>query len=206
MRQQDVNTALDSGADAVGFVVASPSSPRNLSLEKARKLMRTVPVFTAKVTVTSSDDLMVVRKLCRALRPEAVQLHHHNPGLIRRLRKMEPEVKFILATALRDRSSLAEAKRSSRYSDAVLADTPSASGMGGTGKVHDWSLTARLRRDISPRPLIMAGGLTSRNVQSAILRVRPFAVDVSSGVEEQIGLKDPVKVREFIMKAKELAI
>jgi len=72
--------------------------------------------------------------------------------------------------------------------------------------MHDWSLTARLRMEISPRPLIMAGGLTPRNVQSAILRVRPFAVDVSSGVEEQIGLKDPVKVREFIMNAKELAI
>ena len=103
MRQQDVNIALDSGADAVGFVVASPSSPRNLSLEKARKLMRAVPVFTAKVTVTSSDDSMDSVRLCRALRPETVQLHHHNPELIRRLRKMEPEVKLILATALRDR-------------------------------------------------------------------------------------------------------
>jgi phosphoribosylanthranilate isomerase len=205
MRHGDVNTALDNGADAVGFVVGSPSSPRNLSLQRAKSLMRTVPVFATRVAVTSSDDAATVYRICKALRPEAVQLHHHNSELIRILRRTDPEVKLILATALKNHSSLAEAKRNSNYSDAVLADSPSASGMGGTGKLHDWSLTAKLRREISPHPLIMAGGLTPENVRSAIVKVRPFAVDVSSGVESKIGTKDTNKVREFIMNAKELA-
>jgi phosphoribosylanthranilate isomerase len=204
MRQKDVRTALESGADAVGFVVASPSSPRNLSLERARRMMRAVPIFATKVIVTSANDPRTIRKICSASQPDALQLHHYNLGMIRKLRSTEPEMKLILATAVKDQSSLADAKRSSDYSNAVLADTPSASGTGGTGRVHDWKLTAKLRQTISPHPLIMAGGLTPKNVQLAIRMVRPFAVDVSSGVEREIGAKDPAKVHEFIMNAKEL--
>jgi phosphoribosylanthranilate isomerase len=76
-------------------------------------------------------------------------------------------------------------------------------GMGGTGRTHDWELTARIRSTIYPYPLILAGGLTPGNVRAAIHRVRPFAVDVSSGVEKTIGIKDQGKIREFIMNAKE---
>jgi phosphoribosylanthranilate isomerase len=75
--------------------------------------------------------------------------------------------------------------------------------MGGTGRTHDWHLTATLRDKIYPRPLILAGGLTPINVQQAIKEVRPFAVDVSSGVEKTIGVKDRNKIRNFIKKAKE---
>ena len=91
----------------------------------------------------------------------------------------------------------------SGYSDAVLADSPSHDGMGGTGRTHDWNLTATLRDRIYPHPLILAGGLTPSNVQTAIKKVRPFAVDVSSGVEKTVGVKDPRKIRDFIMRAKE---
>jgi phosphoribosylanthranilate isomerase len=75
--------------------------------------------------------------------------------------------------------------------------------MGGTGKTHDWHLTALIRNAIHPHPLILAGGLTSKNVRRAIYEVRPFAVDVSSGVEKRVGVKDHEKIREFVMNAKE---
>lgn len=203
MRQKDVDTAVDNGADAVGFVVGSPSSRRNLSLAEARSLMKRVPIFATKVAVTSSKDSKNIRRICSALNPDALQLHRYNPKLIQMIRRTHPEIELILATAIRDLSSVLRAKRTSSYSNAVLADTPSIIGMGGTGRTHDWSLTASLRQKIHPHPLILAGGLTPSNVQLAIKKVKPYAVDVSSGVEESMGVKDHVKVRKFINNAKE---
>ena len=87
-----------------------------------------------------------------------------------------------------------------------MADSLGADGMGGTGRTHDWNLTARIREGISPDPLILAGGLTPGNVELAIVKVKPYAVDVSSGVESRIGMKDPVKIRSFIRNAKETIV
>lgn len=203
MRSKDVRASLDSGADAVGFVVASPSSRRNLPFDEARKLMKAVPMFATKVAVTSTNDRKSVLKICSKLKPDALQLHHHRLELVRLVRRKHPETKLILATAIRDRSSLRRASWASGYSDAVLADSSSLSGMGGTGRTHDWNLTAALRDRIYPHPLILAGGLTPSNVQTAIRKVRPFAVDVSTGVEKTVGAKDLKKIGDFIKRAKE---
>jgi phosphoribosylanthranilate isomerase len=203
MRLADVRAALDSGADALGFVVSSPSSPRNLSLNAAHALMKNVPVFATKVAVTSADDSRSVTKICSKLEPDALQLHRYRRQIVGFIRRKHPETKLILARAISDRISLGLASWTARESDAVLADSPSLSGMGGTGRTHDWSLTAALRDRIYPHPLILAGGLTPNNVQQAIRKVRPFAVDVSTGVEKTIGVKDPKKIRDFIKKAKE---
>jgi len=203
MRLSDVNAALNEGADALGFVVGSPSSPRNLPLTKAQKLMRMVRVFSTRVAVTSADDSERIVAICSKLRPDALQLHYHTPQLVQMLRKKQPATRLILAARVRDKLSMKQAESASRYGDAVLADSPSSTGMGGTGMTHDWKLTARIRKAIQPHPLILAGGLTPKNVETAIEIVRPFAVDVSSGVEETVGIKDHSKIREFIMKAKE---
>jgi phosphoribosylanthranilate isomerase len=202
MRSEDVKVAIDSGADAVGFVVGSPMSPRNLALTKARKLMKSVPIFTARVAVTSANDSKSVLKICSKLRPDAIQLHQHRRELVRLIRRQQPETSLILATAIRNRFSVARASRTSAYSDAVLADTPNTAGMGGTGQVHNWVLTAAVRDRIYPHPLILAGGLTPRNVRPAIRKVKPFAVDVSTGVERKTGIKDHMKIMEFIKNAK----
>lgn len=203
MRLQDVKAALKEGADAFGFVVRSPTSPRNLPFSKAKKLMRVVGVFSTKVAVTSTHDTHDVLKICQEVKPDALQLHYHTPQLLQILRKKQPDTKLILATPIRDASSLRRAKISSHRCDAILADSPSPSGLGGTGKVHNWRLTARIRNAIYPRPLILAGGLTARNVATAIAEVKPYAVDVSSGVERSVGIKDHQKIRWFIMNAKE---
>jgi phosphoribosylanthranilate isomerase len=203
MRTQDVTTALDSGADAVGFVVSSQSSPRNLSLSKAQKLMKTVPIFTTKVAVTSAKDARSIDKICSKLRPDALQLHQYEPQLASFIRRKHPEIRLILARATNNRSSLGLSAWTLRASHAILTDSPGHSGMGGTGRTHDWDISAALRDEIYPHPLILAGGLTPTNVQQAIRKVRPFAVDVSSGVEKKIGLKDRPKVSDFIRNAKE---
>ena len=202
MRLSDVSAAVNEGADAVGFVIDSPSSPRNLPLTKAQELMKAVRVFSTKVVVTSSHDPRRMVKICSKLKPDALQLHYHTPELVRMLRKKQ-STRLILATGVRDTSSLKQAKSMSRYADAVLADSPSGTGMGGTGRTHDWGLTARIRNTIHPHPLILAGGLTPSNVKAAIEIVRPFAVDVSSGVEKTVGVKDHGKIKEFIVNAKE---
>ena len=203
MRLSDVSAAVNEGADAVGFVIGSPSSPRNLPLAKARKLMKAASVFTTKVMVTSAHEPRRMIKIYSNLKPDALQLHYHTPELVHMLRKRQSTTSLILATGVRGRSSLKQARRISRYADAVLADSPSTTGVGGTGRTHDWGLTARIRNAIHPHSLILAGGLTPGNVKAAIEIVRPFAVDVSSGVEKAVGVKDRHKIREFIMNAKE---
>lgn len=203
MRSSDVQAAVNSGADAVGFVVASPSSPRNLTLAGARNLMRLAPVFIAKVAVTVADDTRTIHRICTGLNPNAVQFHHHNRKIVKQIRKLHPEMELILASAIRDETSLIIGKKTSVYADAVLADSPGTTGMGGTGIAHNWELTAALRNEVYPRPLILAGGLTPANVQAAIRKVRPYAVDVSTGVEERVGVKDHLKISEFISNAKE---
>ncbi|MGA2626365.1 MAG: phosphoribosylanthranilate isomerase [Candidatus Bathyarchaeia archaeon] len=202
MRLSDVSAAVNEGADAVGFVVESPSSPRNLSLTKAQELMKAVKMFSTKVAVTSAHDPKRIVAMCAKLRPDALQLHYHTPELVHILRKKQ-STSLILATGVRDTSSLKQVKSTSKYADAVLADSPSSTGMGGTGRTHNWELTARIRNAIHPHPLILAGGLTADNVKAAIEVVRPFAVDVSSGVEKTIGVKDHDKIRKFIMNAQE---
>jgi len=203
MRQVDVEAAIKYGADAVGFIVGVPSSPRNLGIGRANKLMKLVPAFNLKVAVTSSTDLKTLRKISDTLQPDALQLHNHNKTIIRNIQKHDPHLRLILGVQVENESSITYAKHASKYSDAIIADSPSRTGRGGTGLTHDWILTTRIRKAINPHPLILAGGLTTTNVQSAIRTVGPYAVDVSGGVEKTKGVKDHMKMKEFIINAKE---
>ena len=206
MRKEDVQAAVDNGADAVGFVVQSPSSRRNLRLVKARKLISSVPVFVTRVAVTSAGDLKTIDRICSTLHPDALQLHRHDTRLLREMRHTHPEIGLILATGIQRGLSVAGAAGSLRLSDAILADTLGENGMGGTGQIHNWAMTATLRKRIHPHPLILAGGLTAGNVRRAIEKVRPYGVDVSTGVERKIGVKDHAKIREFIVNARRATI
>ena len=203
MRPQDIEAASKHGADAVGFVVETHISRRNLRLEEAKRLIKNVPVFMSKIAVTSTSDLKVLQEIVTRLHPDALQVHGCDLRTANNIRKKNPGLSIILATPIRDANSISKAETTTGYSDAVMADSPSEMGMGGTGRIHDWKLTARLRNRIYPHPLILAGGLTPNNVKSAIKEVRPYGVDVSSGVERTIGVKDHRKMKEFIKRAKE---
>jgi phosphoribosylanthranilate isomerase len=90
--------------------------------------------------------------------------------------------------------------------NAVLIDSYTAGKLGGTGKTHNWELSRSIRELIQPKPLILAGGLNQHNVIKAITQVKPYAVDVSSGVESSPGIKSTKKIYEFVKKAKEAEI
>jgi phosphoribosylanthranilate isomerase len=202
-RDDDLQTAVALGADALGFVVGIPSSPRNLSLKQAEKLINLVPIFVTSVLVMVPQSVDDILQTCVHLRPDAVQLHGDVLMDPVRLRTNLPNVSLIRALTT---NSVTLPEGASLGFDAVLLDSFSQSMSGGTGLVHDWNLSKRVKQTIHPTPLILAGGLTPENVQEAINTVQPYAVDVSTGVESHPRNKDPAKVLAFIRNVKEVKV
>lgn len=200
---KDLFTAVEAGADAVGFVVNVPQSPRNLSLNKAKEIVKSTPIFVETVIVTVTNDINQLVKIQKELNPSSIQIH----GLkeYHEIRRSLSDTHLIGAIQA-DSQALKNAMEVADTLDAVLLDSYVPGKYGGTGITHDWELSKRIREAIHPKPLIMAGGLKPENVKEAIQLVKPYAVDVSSGVESQPGIKDPKKVSEFIKNAKEVEI
>jgi phosphoribosylanthranilate isomerase len=202
-RKEDLDAATAAGADAVGFVVGTTASPRNISIEKAEKLFRQVPPFVKSVLVTvptSFDELEVYEKL----NPDAIQIHGENLLAAASVRLKFPNTPLIGAVNANPANALDAASRVSKIFDAVLLDSFANGRYGGTGIVHDWELSKRVEQVIHPKPLILAGGLNPENVAEAVRVVQPYAVDVSSGVELQPGIKDSQKIVNFIKNAKDV--
>jgi phosphoribosylanthranilate isomerase len=208
-KEEDVLAAVEAGADCLGFVVGAPSSPRNLSVETAHRMMGGVPDHVKKVIVTvkaQPDIEEMLSFLLRALAPDVVQLHGYELLIPTSIRRNFADIKFIGAVPIRDESCLGEGLALSKVFDGIHADSYANGLSGGTGKTHDWNLSARVRQLIDPTPLTLAGGLSSDNVAEAIRVVRPFAVDVSTGVERSPGVKDRDKIFEFVKTAKEVSV
>lgn len=205
-QEEDLAVAVAAGADAVGFVVGVPSSPRNLTLEKAEKLMKYVPIFVDSVVVTPASNINSLIKTYETLRPDAIQIHGENPLDASVIREKMRDVRLIKTVYVKIADVINEAVKVSGFFDAVLLDSFAQGKYGGTGVVHDWQLSRQIRQMIEPKPLILAGGLNPENVQDAIRIVQPYAVDVSSSVELSPGVKDPQKVFEFIKNAKEVSL
>jgi phosphoribosylanthranilate isomerase len=202
-RKEDLDAAAAAGADAVGFVVDVASSPRNLLLNEAEKLIRQVPPFVKSVLVTvprSIDEFETYEKL----NPDAIQIHGENLHAAASVRLKIPNSLLIGAVNANLANVLDVVSRASKLFDAVLLDSFADGKYGGTGIVHDWELSKRVKQTIYPKPLILAGGLTPENVAEAVRIVEPYAVDVSSGVELQPGIKDHKKLIEFIKNAKDV--
>jgi phosphoribosylanthranilate isomerase len=201
-RKEDLDAAAAAGADAVGLVVGVAASPRNISLEKAEKLFRQVPPFVKSVLVTIPTSPDELSEACKKLNPDAVQIHGANPrnaALFREKLSVTPLIRAVNANSV---DAFEAAQAASKIFDAVLLDSLAEGQYGGTGIVHDWTLSKRIRHIIHPTPLILAGGLNPENIAEAVRVVQPYAVDVSSGVEQQPGHKDNQKMIEFIKSAK----
>jgi phosphoribosylanthranilate isomerase len=203
-RKEDLNAATAAGADAVGFVVGVTSSPRNLSLADAEKLMRRVPPFVKSVLVTVPASLEELVATCGALNPDAVQIHGENLQEFGAIRDKLPNTLLIGAVKANAEDAVDKATEAVKMVDAVHLDSFANGKYGGTGIVHDWNASKSIKRAIYPKPLILAGGLTPENVAEAVHTVEPYAVDVSSGVEHQPGIKDHQKMVEFVKKAKDV--
>jgi phosphoribosylanthranilate isomerase len=199
-RSKDIALAVKAGADALGFIVGIPSSPRNLTLEKAKKLIKETPVFIDSVLVAKPKTIKELIKIVEGLKPKTLQIYGNNISTSELKKIGLPIIKPVKAD---EKIVFKEAKKACCF-NAVLIDSFSLNKLGGTGKPHDWKLSRKIRDEVYPKPLILAGGLTASNVQKAIKIVKPYGVDVSSGVEAKPGIKDYEKMVEFIEKAKGL--
>lgn len=188
-RVEDALVAARAGADAVGLVFYAPS-PRAVTAAQAREIVRALPPFVTPVGLFVDAAIEEVRAVLEAVPLSLLQFHgDESPASCRACGRP-----YIKAIRLREDDDLAARARSYDDAAAILADAYLEGVPGGTGRTLDWSrLPPRLAR-----PLILAGGLTPDNVAAAVARVRPFAVDVSGGVETAPGVKDAVKIAAFM--------
>jgi phosphoribosylanthranilate isomerase len=201
-RKEDLEAAAAAGADAVGFVVGVSSSSRTLSLAEAEKLIRRVPPFVKTVLVTVPASLEDLVETCEAVNPDAVQIHGENLQDVGAVRDKLPAKLLIGAVKAGSPDAVGTLVEAAKMLDAVLLDSFVQGKHGGTGVVHDWNVSQRVKQLVHPKPLILAGGLNPENVAEAVRTVEPYAVDVSSGVERQPGVKDYQKMVEFVKNAK----
>lgn len=185
---EDAALAAEAGAAALGFNFV-PGTPRCLSPEIAGAIIAGLPPFVTAVGVFLDQPLEEVLRTAALAGVGAVQLHgSEGPDYARRI-----PLKVIKAIPVAGRASLAGLAGYPAH--AFLLDSHRAGAPGGTGRTFDWELALEARRQ---GRIVLAGGLTPQNVAEAVRRVRPFAVDVASGVESRPGVKDPQKVRDFI--------
>ena len=194
----DLRAAIEAGADAVGIISSvSVDTPREVDRGTAAELVAEVPPFVTATLVTMPDDADHAVDLIRAIRPDAIQLHGdfsaEDIGYIR----AETGIKVIPAI---DYTDTERAHELDAAADAILVDSTSEEGAGGTGETHDWESTADLA-DTLTSPVILAGGLTPDNVAKAVRTAAPFAVDVASGVERDPGRKDHTALATFVQNA-----
>ncbi|MBI4001554.1 MAG: phosphoribosylanthranilate isomerase [Nitrospira defluvii] len=189
---EDAAVAVEAGADAVGFVFHK-KSPRCAEAAVVRAIVKTLPPFVLPVGVFVNEEAKVVRDLMDSCGLVLAQLHGDETAAY-----CEALGRPVLkAIRLKDRRSfLALAEFQGRAGvRGFLVDAFSPDAYGGTGQVADWSLAAEAA---SAATILLAGGLTPENVSQAIQQVRPYGVDVSSGVEASPGRKDHGKVRAFV--------
>jgi len=207
---EDISICVNEGADALGFVIEYPVPvPWNLKVEEAKRLMEAVPIFISKVAVVG-DEFEKIMEIAEDLKPDAIQLHGNEPldlteKIISKMRSLKIKVikavRFSAETGeviseIKDPIELCKTLEKMKV-DAILLDSKTKDLPAGTGKTLDWKKAALIKDSVSV-PIILAGGLRRENIRDAILTVRPYAVDVISGVEREKGKKDPVKVRDFI--------
>lgn len=191
MRPEDVE--MSSPADYIGFVV-NAGTRRSLTAAKAKELMSVCSKPRVVVSTCTAADALI--DLASSLEPEVLQISA--PLSEDALFEVREGLSCLLWAVVHvgGGNEAARVGMVMNIADAVMLDTCSPAG-GGTGTVHDWSVSRRLKEIAAPRPVILAGGLDSDNVEYAVRAVGPFAVDVSSGVEVH-GAKDPGRVRELI--------
>lgn len=194
--------AIDAGCDAMGFImgVTHESSDYITPAETAR-MIRHLPPFIEPVAVTHLQDTEDLIKLVRESHCTTLQIQDTiEPPEIDRIRDALPYLKIVKAVHVMDESAIATAKRYEPYADALILDTRTNEKLGGTGIPHDWNISAEIVAR-SSIPVILAGGLTPENVREAIQKVRPYGVDVHTGVRKN-GARNPERTLAFAREAR----
>jgi len=191
-RRRDVRAAVLAGADALGFVFA-PRSKRVLNSERAAELVSGVPAFVSRVGLFMDQDFEEVATILDRVQLTLLQFHGSEDAEFCR----QFGLPYIKAVSMDSGAAVERALKEYPDAAALLLDSHPAGGTGGTGMVFDWSLVPECAF-----PLVLAGGLAPGNVRQAIQQVRPWAVDVSSGVESAPGIKSEELMQKFIQEAK----
>jgi phosphoribosylanthranilate isomerase len=191
-RPEDARAAVEFGADALGLVFYAPS-PRCVTVEQAWEIARIVPPFITLVGLFVNETKLTVRRVMEAVPIQLLQFHGDEEESFCR----SFHAPYIKAARVRPGLDLVKYAESYPSAQGLLLDAY-VEGYGGGGKPFDWSLIP----PGLPLPLILSGGLDADNVTEAVRRVRPWAVDVSSGVEAAKGIKDAGKIAAFIAGVK----
>lgn len=198
---------MDCGVRHLGFPLRLPVNAEDLSEAEAATIIRAIRPPCFGVAITYQDAADDVARFMDYLGAAIVQLHGDiSPGELRKLRQLRPGLRIIKSLVVGEHTEpelAAMARGLGEFVDAFITDTfdPESGASGATGKTHDWQISRRLV-EVSPKPLILAGGLTPQNVREAIRAVRPAGVDVHTGVEDPSGRKDADKVRRFVAEAR----
>ena len=196
-RPEDARLAADLGASAVGFLFW-PESPRFIRPEIARSIVDTLPASVVAIGVFVNQEVPSIHDAAATARLGAVQLHG-DEGSDVMAAMLLPVVRAVTMDDGFDPVSLDAIPPEVT----VLLDAHDPAKRGGTGRTVDWTLASRAA---ARRPVILAGGLTPDNIAAAIVRVRPYGVDVSSGVESSPGIKDPEKLRALFAAVNQAAM
>lgn len=205
--QAEADMIIEEGADWIGFALRLPAKNEDLTEAEAAAIAKAIPAHNKGVIITYLTDADEIKQFCQDMGIDAIQLHGDvTPAELRKLRTIAPGL-YTLKSLVVKSDNIAElaeiVKTSAEWVDMFITDTfnPATGAKGATGLLHDWDVSAELVR-ISPRPLMMAGGLTPDNVADAIKAVRPAAVDAHTGLENATGRKDRDKVRKFVNEAR----
>ncbi|MGW3140328.1 phosphoribosylanthranilate isomerase [Streptomyces sp. NPDC001139] len=205
--QEEADLLVATEVDWLGFPFGLPVHREDLSEEEAAAIIRGLPLSCRGVLITYMDEASEIVELAGRLGVQTVQLHGDvRISELRILHDQYPDLLVVKSLVVRDENEdelVEQALQLAPWVDMFITDTfdPGTGACGATGLVHDWRVSRRLR-EVTERPLMLAGGLRPENVKEAVSCVRPFAVDVHTGVEGPDGRKDPGRVADFVSAAR----
>ncbi|MDX1572535.1 MAG: phosphoribosylanthranilate isomerase [Methylophaga sp.] len=189
-RRQDAEFAIEMGADALGLVFYA-ASPRAVSIAQAAEICHGLPPFVSLVGLFVNAEAAEVNAALEQLPLDLLQFHgDESPEYCQQFARP-----YLKAVRMQQPEDLQIAAENYQHANALLMDSFQAGVPGGTGQTFDWSMITSVNK-----PLILAGGLSSENVATAIKQIRPYGVDVSGGVESAKGIKSNEKIRAFMQE------
>lgn len=202
---QEAAYAVNNGVDAIGLVSEMPSGPGVISEALIAEIAADVPPCVSTFLLTSKQDTESIIQQQKSCKVNTIQICDHlTKGTHADLKAALPGIKIVQVIHVADDNALREAKEIADSVDAILLDSGNQKAdikeLGGTGRVHDWRLSKRIVASVNV-PVILAGGLSPANVCNAVKEVKPFAVDVCSGVRTN-GQLDVIKMKQFCAEVK----
>ena len=196
-RLEDAKASVRAGCDALGFVFYK-ESPRYIALDAFKVIVKELPPFVTKAGLFVNDDPAEIEEAIQSGLVNVLQFHgDETPDFCRQF-----NFPYIKAVAVSSSVDLIQYAKDFHDAEALLLDAYHEHLKGGTGQTFDWNL---IPQSLS-KPIVLAGGLTVDNVKEAIKKVKPYAVDVSGGVEESKGIKNSLKIQAFIKETQDAAV